>query len=310
MKAGVKKVAKFFHPNTSDDTILNGIRKLGLCDKESLDKYLRSVYRGNKTFNRNLNENSEIICDVFYEVIIKTLLDDIIASVNAELSSSFRSVRYIAPLRATAERYYRHQDLQADEIDHTGSNLAMLLKSLSQKEKNKFSEWTMESFGFSVRVEELGLHYALKIKSGDDSIEYNINEMGFGFSQILPIVASIWLETRKSNKEQNQLMFVIEQPELHLHPEYQGRLAKLFASTIEVAKEKQIVLKIIFETHSKTMVDTLGDCIEDGIIQANDVNIALFQKKRQSNITEVSFSKFGDNGILTEWPIGFFSGRT
>ncbi|TQP89398.1 ATP-binding protein, partial [Vibrio cholerae] len=149
---------------------------------------------------------------------------------------------YIAPLRATAERYYRHQDLQVNEIDHTGSNLAMLIRSLPEKQKKIFSSWTEENFGFSIRVEELGLHYALKIKNQHDRHEYNINDMGFGFSQILPIVASIWFETnslhaRKMGYRKKQIIFTIEQPELHLHPEYQARLAKLFAKVVRVNKK-------------------------------------------------------------------------
>lgn len=105
-------------------------------------------------------------------------------------------------MRSTTERYYRFQDLQVDEIDHTGSNLAMLLNSLRPSEQKEFSLWTKDNFGFSVFVKEVGAHYAVKIISPDDQKEYNISDMGFGYSQVLPIIVSIWMETerRKSGK--------------------------------------------------------------------------------------------------------------
>ena len=165
-----------------------------------------------------------------------------------------------------------------------------------------------------MRVEEGGLHYELRIQTESDPREYNINDMGFGFSQILPIVASIWIETTKpvrgNRGRDTSIIFAIEQPELHLHPEYQARLTKMFVSVINTAKEHDIKLNIIFETHSNTMVDTLGDCIEDGDLISTDVNIVLFEKDFDSSTTNIKFSHFNDEGFLEEWPIGFFSGRS
>ncbi|QTR54558.1 AAA family ATPase [Thiothrix unzii] len=198
--------------------------------------------------------------------------------------------------------------MQIDEIDPSGSNLAVLLKSLTEYEKKSFSRWTKENFGFFVWVESVGLHYSIKIESETDNQEYNINDMGFGYSQVLPIIASLWLEIFKRNKKGKYIIFVIEQPELHLHPEYQAKLSILFSRIVTIAKDKGLGLRIIFETHSKTMVDTLGDCIEDKIIEKDDVNIVLFQKESNQG-TVISFSDFDEQGYLNHWPVGFFSGR-
>ncbi len=192
----------------------------------------------------------------------------------------------------------------------------MLLKSWSHSENRNFSNWTKENFDFKVRVHEVGLHYALMIQTGLDSKEYNINDMGFGFSQILPIVASLWLETqnlknlrvRHKRITPKQIIFAIEQPELHLHPAYQAKLATMFASLVQTAKKDDLNLVILFETHSKTMIDTIGDNIEDKIISKEDVNIVLFEKD-ENNLSQVNFSNYDENGYLENWPIGFFSGR-
>jgi predicted ATP-dependent endonuclease of OLD family len=309
-----KELRKYFHHNTSLSTITSGVSRLGVIKRENIESSLRAVFKGNSTFIRNLAKRTEHICSLSYELIIYKELSNIIRSASSEIESTFKNVRYIAPLRATAERYYRHQDLQIEEIDHTGSNLAMLLRSFSLIENQKFTNWTKDNFGFSVRVEELGLHYALKIQTENDAKEYNINDMGFGFSQILPIVASIWMETssnsRKTRRNSNkQLIFTIEQPELHLHPEYQAKLSRMFASAINTAKESGIDLIILFETHSKTMIDTLGDCIEDNVLTNEDVNIVLFEKNIDISSSQIRFSNFSKDGYLEKWPVGFFSGR-
>ncbi|PMH00952.1 MULTISPECIES: AAA family ATPase [Vibrio] len=314
MKDSLKIIRKYFHSNTSVERISNGLEMIGLCNKDMLGPLLFSAYSDNKVFIRNLSSNHDDVVNDFYKVILRTQIRNIINMVNQELDSVFRGVRYIAPLRATAERYYRHQDLQVDEIDHTGSNLAMLLRSLPERQKKSFSSWTEDNFGFSIRVEELGLHYALKIKNQHDNHEYNINDMGFGFSQILPIVASIWFEVhsvqgRRNRVRRKQMIFTIEQPELHLHPEYQARLAKLFAKVVKVNEKNKTNVSIIFETHSQTMINALGDSIEDGDINSDDVNIVLFEKGREKKFTNINFSKFDSDGDLLNWPIGFFSGR-
>ena len=304
------EIRSYFHKNTSDETIFDTIERIGIITKNELPSILKSYYRGNSTFEKNLHLYKDEIVDKFYKLSISRSLSEIISHISTELENTFKNVRYIAPLRATAERYYRHQDLQVEEIDHTGSNLAMFLKSFSESEKRSFTNWTRDYFGFSVRVDELGLHYALKIKTENDPIEYNINDMGFGFSQILPIVASIWIETNRQRQKSKQLIFAIEQPELHLHPEYQARLAKLFSLVIKDAIQKRIDIRIIFETHSKTMINTLGDCVEEGIISEDMINIVLFEKEHSNSSTKVRFSKFDEDGSLVDWPIGFFSGRT
>lgn len=309
------KLSQYFHPNTSESTIIEGLDKLGVCAIEDIEENLIGVFRSTSSFKKNFKNISKQDRVLIHSLTLHKNLPFILSLIDKELESTFKNIRYIAPLRATAERYYRHQDLQIDEIDHTGSNLAMLLKSWSPSDNSKFSEWTMNSFGFKVRVNESGLHYALMVQTKGDEREYNINDMGFGFSQILPIVTSIWLETtnlartNRRNAPKKQLIFAIEQPELHLHPEYQAKLATMFSKIIQASKSQNINLSIIFETHSKTMIDTLGDNIEDGIIKRNDINIVLFEKCDITNSSIVKFASYDDEGNLDNWPIGFFSGR-
>ena len=308
-----KKLSPFFHSNTSEQKINSGIQRIGIIERKKIRKSISSAFNSSNSFLKNVKNISESDLDDIHALSMHKNISRILSIVDGELSSVFKRIRYIAPLRATAERYYRHQDLQIEEIDHTGSNLAMLLKSWTTSEQRKFGDWTMSSFGFKVRVNESGLHYALMVQTKGDDKEYNINDMGFGFSQILPIVASLWLETLNTRRTRRgageHLIFAIEQPELHLHPEYQSKLATVFSKIISQAKTNGIGLKIIFETHSKTMIDTIGDNIEDGEINKEDVNIVLFDKCLKTNSSLVKFANYDEEGNLDNWHIGFFSGR-
>ncbi|WP_421285704.1 AAA family ATPase [Aeromonas veronii] len=311
LDSAVTIARKFFHANTETQTIRNLLKKVPFSNKEIFLNLLRFIFREQKTFIKHLKENSDEVVDALYPYCLGWNLTDTINLINRELNSTFLSVRYIAPLRATTERYYRFQDLQVEEIDHTGSNLAMLLNSLKPTEQRDFASWTKENFGFSVVVKEVGAHYAVKIISPEDNKEYNISDMGFGYSQVLPIIISIWLETeRKKNTIKTSKIFVIEQPELHLHPSYQAKLGELFSKVIDSAKNKKLNIKIIFETHSQSIIDALGEMIEteECNLTNDDVSVILFEKS-ESGCTDVFKSEFDSSGYLMNWPIGFFSGK-
>lgn len=302
---------EYFYHSTEIETIKKGLSEINLIKKNELLKILKIKFRNLKYFQDRLKENTDEIIDKLYSHLIMIHINPILKLLNEDLVKTFQGVKYIAPLRSTAERYYRFQDLQVNEIDHEGSNLAMLLNSLTLSEKKNFEEWTKENLGFKLKVKEVGLHYSLKIQINGDDEEYNISDMGFGFSQISPIIAMLWYEINKKNHklEKLDLIFAIEQPELHLHPKFQAKLTKLFVNIINYAKENNRNIKIIFETHSNTMIDKLGECIEENVLNSEDVSIVSFEKESFNTKTIIKRAHFNKEGYLINWPIGFFSGN-
>lgn len=283
------------------------LRRLTLEDlnKNNLLQLLKKISKKQDTFITNIEKNySEIYIELLHK-LISLKLNSIINGVNERLYKSFSRIRYVAPIRAIAERFYRFQDLQVNEMDHTGSNVAMILNSLSQQDKFSFEYWVKDNFHFSVAIEESGSHYAINIID-ENGIKYNISDMGFGYSQLLPIIVSLWIETEKNNYRFNkEIVFVIEQPELHLHPAYQTQLAKLFSKIISNAREFNI--KIIVETHSQYFINALGESVEEKQISKDDISIIIFNKNNKE--TDIQEAHFDEEGILENWPIGFFSGE-
>lgn len=101
-------------------------------------------------------------------------------------------VSYIAPVRATAERYYKLRNLAADEVDCRGKNLPIFLNSLPQGLFEDFQKWLLENLGFQVFTLVSECHVSLKTQKQGQAKAINLSDAGFGYSQILPIVTQLW----------------------------------------------------------------------------------------------------------------------
>ena len=250
--------------------------------------------------------------DNFYTWIILSNFEYILNVANIYLGDTFHNVKYIAPIRATAERYYRIQDLSVDEVDANGQNLPMFLGSLSTSMMKKFNIWTEENFYFQVKIKRIEGHYSMKIVYANN-FEVNISDMGFGYSQILPIITQLWYssqndEERFFSRTRNiPIIFVIEQPELHLHPEFQAKFADVIVKIINGIEKSEIDIKLIIETHSQTIINRLGKNIQKGNFFKDDVNIIIFDKEIEGEATIIKSASFDKDGLLENWPIGFFN---
>ena len=139
-----------------------------------------------------------------------------------------------------------------------------------------------------------------------------MSDTGFGYSQILPIIVQIWDLSTKSGRsvfyrKKVPLVIAIEQPELHLHPALQAKLAQALVSSIQLANENGYHLQLIIETHSETIVNYFGAAIAKNILQQQDVSVILFDKDLQTKYTKVQRSNYDRDGFLVDWPIGFFA---
>lgn len=228
----------------------------------------------------------------------------LIELVDEAMKEYFSSVKYLKPLRATAERYYRRQDLSVQEIDPEGRNLPMFLDSLSTTLLRDFQDFLGSILKISVSAKREGGQIMVMAKGEDDSDSYNIADMGFGISQVLPIAAQLWMVNRSRASRASAV--VIEQPELHLHPEYQARLADVFAASVSQGRNRNPV-SLVIETHSQHIVNRLGELVESKKLAPEDISILLFEPSddRKKSV-KISVADFDSEGVLQNWPFGFF----
>ena len=160
------------------------------------------------------------------------------------------------------------------------------------------------NFTVSISVDLLG-SLMVRLPNG---VEQNIIDMGYGYTQILPIIVQLWLSLKKKRLSVNphDVLFAIEQPELHLHPGFQKMMLNAFCKTIKLLEKSELKMRFILETHSKVFVSTLAECIESGIISQDKVSILVFDNEN-GNETTVQQSYFTKDGDLENWPIGFFN---
>lgn len=231
--------------------------------------------------------------------------------VDQAVSESAAGVSYSRPVRAAAERYTRKQDLDVDEIDPGGANLVMYLRSLTPLQVDAFQAWTREHLGFGVTPESIQDHVSLNVDVGGDRV-YNLADMGFGYSQILPVVAQIWDRTEGPGRgrrgayrsRRRPAVFAIEQPELHLHPALQARVGDLLVRTAALARRARAVLMV--ETHSSVIVNRVGQLVaREGVLRPGDAQVLLFESERP-DLSRVRKSTYDERGVLSDWPYGFF----
>ena len=255
------------------------------------------------------NDNNKDFLSFVNDTIVLCQIDDVLDTVNAVLIADFGNVSYIKPLRASAERYYRTQNLSVEELASDGHNMAMFLNELyaDLDKKRAFQEWTMSKFRFMVDTEEGYGHVSIKIKDEKNDDFDNIADMGSGYAQLLPIIIMLW---QTINAKENRALYyrlsvkptriiAIEQPELHLHPSLQMRFADVLSALITEAKSNNVVF--IIETHSKDMINRIGIKVEDETLKPEDVSILLFDETHK-----VRMAHFTNEGMLQNWPIGFF----
>lgn len=278
-------------------------------DKES---FLSNLSKENiiiEHMENNFNNKEEY--DNLSNVLLLFYINPLINLCNDYFDSYFSKVHYIAPLRASAQRYYRIQGLAVDEIDPQGENIPMAIHNLSFSEKNKFKNWTKRNFGFEIDTKPKSGHITLTISFNDSDDNLNLTDTGFGFSQILPIILLLWRTENIGKKRHPDNNFsthhniVIEQPELHLHPALQAKLTDALVNCIFRAKNK-IKLSIIIETHSETIINRIGTLIYKKRIQGKDINILIFGNSENSSKNCLKSATYDEEGIINEWPLGFF----
>lgn len=100
---------------------------------------------------------------------------------------------------------------------------------------------------------------------------------------------------------------LLEQPELHLHPKVQSRLADFFATA-------RPDVRLIVETHSEYLVTRLRLRVAEGRLPPDDVTFLFASLRRQDQAEEPALPAYTefrrllltDLGDFSTWPDDFF----
>ncbi len=304
----------------SEETITREARKILTINKKMDSSVIKnlietsSIATFKKMYENLLSQNNNDFKNKIFAIQRLSRVFDVLDIVEDQLTDYFHNVEYLEPVRAASERFYRKQELEVSRIAPNGSNFPMFLASLSQRDLRDFSNWVEEIFEYGVSVEKTVGHISIHLTSGNRSI--NVTDTGYGVSQILPVLGIVWWaqhnmrSPRNRPRASNIRTLAIEQPELHLHPAHQAKLADAFVAAIAKTKKEDEVpgISLIIETHSQALINRLGELIEQGTVSADAVQIVVFSAPEDlDSPTEISVSSFDNDGKLEDWPFGFFN---
>jgi len=189
---------------------------------------------------------------------VASLLDEIRESIERFL----RNIQYIGPVRPSPQRYYPLNRLSQLQWEQQGWSvlLSFLLEKGNEEQYREIDQW-MQRLDLGCEVAPTRIDYKgsvigseTLIHESPEGIWVNIMDVGFGASQVLPIIVQAVMA------EPEQLV-IIEQPELHLHPGAQSELTDLFIDRVyrlvedeqepEGFRREESGVRFLLETHSE-----------------------------------------------------------
>lgn len=201
-------------------------------------------------------------------------------------------INHVSPLRAFPQRYYviaqSHNRISLNTKD--GVSLVEMLKKRTDV-RGKVNSW-LTNFRLKVDVQDVEevIH---SIKITQNKLSLDITDVGFGISQILPVIVQGFVAPDDS-------ITVIEQPEIHLHPKMQGDLADLAIDITQSGKNKRLVI----ETHSEYLLKRLRRRVAEGKILSDDIAIYLVNSDPVSGVSSLEEVSVAPRGSF-KWPNEF-----
>ncbi len=218
----------------------------------------------------------------------------------------------VAPLRAKPKRTY---DPTGEAESPEGTQVPMLMMRLDHEDKGDWSSLHdhLVQFGknsglFSdIKVRRHGRQISdpfqiqVKVRSSSHA---NIMDVGYGVSQSLPILVNLLTEkgnqhSRRSKRRMGRT-FLLQQPEVHLHPRGQAELAQLFAQVASQGRDRFLI-----ETHSDYIVDRVRILVRKKLLSPEDVSVIFFEP--QHNAVEMHNISLDEAGNLENVPPSYRS---
>jgi predicted ATPase len=119
-----------------------------------------------------------------------------------------------------------------------------------------------------------------------------ITDVGFGVSQILPVLAICYYVPEGST-------ILLEQPEIHLHPAVQSGLADVF---IDAMKRRKV--QLVLESHSEHLLRRLQRRLAEEQIAPDQV--ALYFAREEKGVSQLNPLDVDEFGNIRNWPPNFF----
>ncbi|MCA9938346.1 MAG: DUF3696 domain-containing protein [Anaerolineales bacterium] len=234
-------------------------------------------------------------------------LSELVLSLEQQLQELF----YLGPLREYPNRHYLWAGERPPDVGSRGEQAVPALLASRRfgkvihrgrgRPKQTVEEcvamWLkrlglIHSFGLKP-IAENRKEYEVRVRRTAISPEVLITDVGFGVSQILPVLVLCFYAPKGAT-------LILEQPEIHLHPAVQAGLADVF---IDAIKTRDI--QIVLESHSEHLLRRLQLRIaeEKLLPEQTALYFTRISDKGQSSLQELDVDSYGN---IRNWPVNFF----
>jgi hypothetical protein len=236
------------------------------------------------------------------------------SALSLSLEQQLKRLMYLGPMRDSPNRTY---SWSGDVPEHVGRDGAMTVAALLAGANRKFNfkekqptqsfeeliaRW-MKKLGLldsfeARRIAPNGNEYEVRVTARNASKEVGLPDVGFGISQVLPVVVQAFYVAPDST-------VIIEHPELHLHPRAQSELADLFIEAIRAREDgAERRVQFLIESHSEHLLQRIQRRIAEGVLKPSDVALFFCEPGPDGSVLqELSVNLFGD---IENWPQNFF----
>jgi len=231
-----------------------------------------------------------------------------------ELEKQVKRLQYLGPLREYPARSYVWSGEVPEHVGWRGERaveamLAAASRSIGPGFKKRVqpfhavvAKW-LKDLGLlqSFEVHQIAAHrkeYEVMVRAGNTKESVNLPDVGFGVSQVLPVVVQCFYANPHTT-------VILEQPEIHLHPRVQSALADLFIEAIqsrEGGADRSI--QLVVESHSEHFLRRLQTRVAENKVKPEDVALYFCRTGSDGAVLEpLEVNIFGD---IQNWPADFF----
>lgn len=237
-----------------------------------------------------------------------------LSDLELSLEQQLAQISYLGPLRSPPLRRYTWGGAVPEDVGLTGANTVSAILAARGRRYNWTPKAKTVPFQSIVAkwLKEMGLIAAfrvveiardsdlfeVRVRVTPKSEEVKLTDVGFGVSQVLPVIVQAFYAPANSTA-------LIEQPELHLHPAVQAVLADLFIEAI-TARERGSPrrLQLIVESHSEHLLRRLQRRIAEKKIDPE--NVAIYFCRQGSDGAVIERLEVDEYGDILNWPPDFF----
>ena len=220
------------------------------------------------------------------------------------------SIYYLGPLREYPQREYHWAGSSPDDVGQRGERTVDAILAANtrgkdwnlghRKRKKTFQEmiaYWLRALGLihDFHLEEIAKGsnlYRAMVKRFPSSVPTPLTDVGFGVSQVLPVLVLLYYVPEGST-------VLMEQPEIHLHPAVQSGLADVMLNVATVRN-----VQIVVESHSEYLLRRLQRRVAEESASAEDVKLYFVSSRRgEAQVSDLLLNEWGE---IENWPDKFF----